>query len=271
MKLSIRSLIIAFSPFYKVFQSKKSEIFVNQPLKVSEILVEHNIKHLPSCVRKYLAYTGSIGKPIPQNVYIEFDASMYQKQNDKPMKSNSKQYNFYGGDYSRLFLMKSSKMGICFQALHIYKDHQASFKVKLAGMLNIVNINGNELTKAETVTFLNDMCFFAPANLVDKRLAWEELSPLSVKVTLTNSTFTVSAILYFNERGELINFISDDRSALQPDGTMKVVRWSTPVGDYRKFDERWIPTYGKTIWHYPEGEFTYGVFILKKINYNVTK
>jgi len=81
----------------------------------------------------------------------------------------------------------------------------------------------------------------------------------------------VSAILYFNETGELINFVSDDRSALQDDGTMKQVRWETPVSDYGEFDGRKVPTYGKTIWNYPEGDFTYGVFTLKSIRYNISE
>ena len=186
------------------------------------------------------------------------------------MKSYSVQYNFYG-NYARLFLMKAGKMSIPFRALHVYRDHQATFQVKVAGLFKVVDIKGEELTKAETVTLLNDMCIFAPGSLTDSRLTWTELSALSAKVTLTNGKYIVSAILYFDQTGELINFVSDDRSALQDDGTMKEVRWSTPVSDYKEFEGRKIPTVGKTIWHYTEGDFTYGVFRLRSITYNVSE
>ena len=248
----------------------KSEEFASQPLKTEIILEEKDVAHLPACVQKYLNYTGAIGKSKPQNVCIEFDADMYQKPGDKPMKSYSIQYNFYG-NYSRLFLMKASKMCIPFKAIHLYINEQASFQVKVADMFKVVDISGEEITKAETVTLLNDMCIFAPGSLVDKRLSWKEIDPLSTQVTLTNGKYVVSATLYFNELGELINFMSDDRSALQDDGTMKQVRWTTPVSDYKEFDGRKIPTVGKTIWHYPESEFTYGVFKLKSIAYNLEK
>jgi hypothetical protein len=234
------------------------------------ILQDEETAHLPYCVKRYLVYTGVIKKSKPQNVYIEFDAEMYRKPGDKPMKAYSVQYNFYG-KYSRLFLMKASKMGIPFRALHIYTDYQALFHVKVAGLFNVVDISGEELTKAETVTLLNDMCIFAPGSLADKRLTWNEIDSLSTKVTLTNGNYVVSAILLFNELGELINFISDDRSALQDDGTMKLVRWMTPVSNYREFEGRMIPTFGKTIWNYPEGDFTYGIFNLRTIKYDVTK
>jgi hypothetical protein len=88
---------------------------------------------------------------------------------------------------------------------------------------------------------------------------------------LTNGAFKVSAWLFFNDKGELINFVSDDRSALQDNGTLKTYRWSTPVNDYKEFEGRRIPTYGETTWHYPDGDFTYGRFRLKSIKYNVSQ
>lgn len=260
----------ACSTSKKVFLEKKSQEFASQPLMTENVLTEQEITHLPACVQKYLAYTSAVGKSKTQNMCIEFDADMYRKPGDKSMKSYSIQYNFYG-NYSRLFLMKAGKMGIPFRALHIYKNEQASFQVKVAGLFKVVDIKDEELTKAETVTLLNDMCIFAPGSLTDNRLTWNELSALSAKVTLTNRMYVVSAILNFNERGELINFVSDDRSALQDDGTMKQVRWSTPVSDYKEFEGRKVPTVGKTIWHYTEGDFTYGVFRLRSIKYNVSE
>lgn len=262
--------LTSFTSSIKIFQLRKSEEFASQPLNAENTLSKEEIAHLPACVQKYLSYAGAIGKSKPQNVCIEFDAEMYRNPGDKPMKSQSVQYNFYG-DFSRIFFMKASKMGIPFRALHIYKNAQASFQVKVADLFKVIDITGEELTKAETVTVLNDLCIFAPGCLADKRLTWSEIGALSAKVTLTNGKYMVSAILYFNELGELINFMSDDRSALQDDGTMKQVRWTTPGSDYKEFDERKIPTAGKTIWHYPEGEFTYGVFKLKSIHYNLIK
>jgi hypothetical protein len=188
----------------KVFQLRKSEEFARQPIKVESLISKEETAHLPACVQKYLDFTGAIGKSKPQNMCIEFDAEMYRKPGDKPMKSYSIQYNFYE-NYSRLFLMKASKMGIPFRALHLYINGQASFQVKVAELFKVVNVNGEELTTAETVTLLNDMCIFAPGSLIDKRLTWDEIDSLSTKVTLTNGKYVVSAILYFNESGELIN------------------------------------------------------------------
>jgi hypothetical protein len=252
-----------------VYISKVKDEFIKQPTGSEEILTEKDIEHLPLPVRKYIQYSGAIGKSKPQNVRITFNAKMLSKPGAAPMNATSEQYNFLGS-LTRLFLMKASKMLVPFHACHVYCYETATFVVRIANLFNVVDVKGDDLTTAETVTFLNDMCIFVPGNLYDKRLTWKEIDSLSCAVTIENGKYRVSAILYFNEKGELINFVSDDRSALQNDGKLKKARWSTPVKEYKEIDGRRIPTYGETIWNYPEGDFTYGTFTLKSINYNVT-
>ena len=233
-----------------------------------KILSVTEIEHLPPPVQKYLVYTGAVGKSKPRNMCIGFDAEMFRKPGEEPMRASSWQYNFFDR-YSRIFLMSARKMFIPFSALHIYSDLQASFVVRVGGVFKVVDLSGDALTKAETVTFLNDLCLFAPGGLADERLSWRETDSLTARVTLVNGPYEVSADLFFNQQGQLINFVSDDRSALQDDGTLRQARWSTPVRDYREVNGRMVPTYGETIWHYPEGDFVYGKFRFKNIGYDV--
>ena len=51
---------------------------------------------------------------------------------------------------------------------------------------------------------------------------------------------------------------------------MKQYRFSTPVKEYIQINGINIFKYGETVWHYPDGEFAYGKFYLKSIEYNVT-
>ena len=139
-------------------------------------------------------------------------------------------------------------------------------EVKLFGLFPVVQAKGIEMNKAETVTVFNDMCLMFPASLIDKRIQWEPIDSKSVKAVFTNGSNKITANLYFNETGQLINFISDDRYAISD---MKQYRFSTPVKDYKLINGRNIPTYGEAVWHYPEGEFIYGKFYLKIIEYNV--
>ena len=268
--MDLTDVIKSSLSFAIAYSKKVKRELASQPYSDKAILIESDIAHLPAPARRFVAFSGAIGKSKPQNVRIAFEAELWSNPRAKPMKASSDQYNFFG-DYTRIFLMKASKLLIPFHAFHIYKEKEATFRVRVANLFNMVDIKGEELTTAETVTFLNDMCLFAPGNLCDKRLSWKEIDPFSCKVILQNGSYKVSAILYFNEKGELVNFVSDDRYALQDDGKMRRARWSTPVKDYNVIDGRRIPTYGETIWNYPEGDFTYGVFRLSSIKYNVAQ
>ncbi|MCW7458384.1 hypothetical protein ND856_16355 [Leptospira bandrabouensis] len=250
------------------FESTVESDFNKQPLGEEKILRMADIKHMPSIVQKYLLYTGVIGKPQVQNIRIVFKELMYKNSKAQPLDSTSDQYNFFRYP-SRHFFMKASMMGIPFRVLHSYSDEKATMLVRVASLFNAVDLAGENLSETETVTLLNDLCLFAPSALIQKNISWEKRDSLSVKVNFKNGKYNVSAILFFNQKGELVEFVSEDRSALQDDGSLRKVRWTTPVRDYREFHGVKVPTYGEAIWNYPEGDFTYGKFFLQKIEYNL--
>ena len=251
------------------FLARVKKELVVQSLQPVRLLTHADLAHLPAPVEHYIVYTGAVGKEIPQNMRIVFDANMTRKPGASPMNARSVQYNFLDNP-ARLFFMKASEFLVPFRVLHAYADRRATMQVRVAGLFNAVDLSGEELSRAETVTILNDLCAFAPACLIRDNCAWEEVDAHSARVFFTNGPYTVSALLEFNDAGELVNFVSDDRSALQDDGTLKRLRWWTPLRDYRDFNGRKIATRGDAIYGYPEGPFCYGSFTLKDIRFNVT-
>lgn len=233
-------------------------------LSKNDLLLETDIGSLPLPVQKYIRYVGAIGKPKPKNMKIVFDGEMREKGKDF-FKFTSTQYNFFNNP-ARLFFMKASMLGTVVPGYHCYQNGTASMQVKLFGLFNVVNIKGNELNKAETVTLFNDMCLAAPATLIDKRIEWILIDDFSAKAFFTNGNIKIAATLYFNFKGQLINFISDDRYAVKE---KTQIRFSTPVKNYTLLNGRQIMQYGEAVWHYPEGEFVYGKFNLRSIEYNV--
>ena len=241
--------------------------FAAQPLVDMPTLTEADLAHLPAPVRRYVARSGAIGRPRLQNVRVVFDALMWRKRGQAPMRAISIQYNFFGRP-ARLFLMKARMFGLPTHALHLYRGDAATFQVRVASLVNVVDQSGDAISSAETVTVLNDMCFFAPASLVDPRLEWEAVDERNARVTFANGRWRVSAVLVFNERDELADFWSDDR----PDSGGGVViprRWNTPIDDYREVGGRRLAQHGTAVWAYPDGPFTYGDFTVRSIDYDV--
>jgi hypothetical protein len=159
--------------------------------------------------------------------------------------------------------------GVPFTAFHRYVGPEATFRVRLASLLTMVDAKRAEMNKSETVTLFNDMVVLAPSTLIDPNIVWEELDPLTVRATWTNEGNTISAILSFDESGALTNFVSDDRYRTVDGKTFENIRWSTSVSDWRMFDGRKLPVKGEAVWQLSDGEFQYGQFEILNVEYNV--
>lgn len=254
-----------FWSFENIFNNDVAAKLETSSKLEKNLLTEKDIEHLPTPVQKYLRYAGVINKGKVNNVKIVFDVLMREKGKDW-FKATSEQYNFFD-EPTRLFFMKGKMFGMTVPGYHRYAEAKATMDIRLFGLFSIVNQSGEIMDKAETVTLFNDMCLMVPATLIDKRIQWEPMDSLTTKAVFTNRGISISATLYFNEAGQLINFISDDRTAISD---MKQYRFSTPVKDYKNINGINVPTYGEAIWHYPDGEFVYGKFNLKSIEYNLT-
>lgn len=231
----------------------------------NELITENDLEPLPELVQNYLRYFGVVGKPKIYNVKIEFEGEMRDKGKDW-FKFTSEQYNFFDSP-TRLFFMKAKVKGLPTSGYHKYTKEGASMQIKLLSLFPVVNLNQPELFKTETVTFFNDLCLFAPGALIDKRITWKSIDDTSVQAIFKTNDTSISAILYFNEEGQLVNFVSEDRMAVDE---MKTITFSTPSGNYQNINGFNLPTYGEATWHYPDGEFVYGRFNLKSVEYNVT-
>jgi hypothetical protein len=252
------------SRFENSFRKDVQENFLHNNAMPTELLTEADLQHLPEPVQRYLKYAGVVGKPKVKNVRIVFEGQMREKGKDW-FHFTTVQYNFFE-EPTRLFFMKAKMFGTTVPGYHHYIKANAVMDIRLFGLFPIVQKSGDVMNKAETVTLFNDMCLMAPATLIDKRIAWQPIDSLSAKAVFTNGSISISAVLYLNEQGQLVDFISNDRSAVTD---MKQYPFSTPCSNYKKYNGYNVMSEGDAVWHYPDGKFTYGKFILKEIEYNV--
>jgi len=151
--------------------------------------------------------------------------------------------------------------------LHRYLGDRATMQVRLGGLFEIANAAGPIMTQSETVTLFNDMCLLAPGALVDAGVRWEMVGGQQVRGTFSNAGQTVSAVLTFDDAGDLVGFVSQDR--YQSDGkTHRLFPWSTPVREFRDFGGVRLARSGEARWREPAGEWTYADFELRRITYN---
>jgi hypothetical protein len=232
------------------------------------LLGEPDLAPLPAAVRRYVRLSGALGEPRVRSFRARFHGEIRSGPETRWMPFTGEQTNCYD-EPSRCFIMTASLAGIPFQALHVYAGARASMRVKVAALVRVAEASGPEMDRSETVTLFNDMCVFAPGTLVDDRIGWEEIDARHVRATFTNAGHTIRAVLSFNDAGELVDFVSDDRSQASADGrTLTRARWSTPLGAYRAFGPYRLSTGGEARWHTPELEFAYIRFAVDRLEFN---
>jgi hypothetical protein len=236
----------------------------------NNILTEQHIRDLPEAVKKYIRYTGQLGKNKTSTYKAEFEGEI-RASNKKPwMKFKACQYSEATGP-TRLFFIKATMKGLPVDGYHRYKNGKATMDIRALSLIKVQFAEGREMDIAETVTHFNDMCLLAPGSLIDTRIRWKELNEKQVGASFTNKGITINATLEFSEKGELINFISDDRYFITPTKQLQKARWMTPVSDYKEINGVRFPSYGEAVWVLPDGKFTYARMSINNIEINPVK
>lgn len=220
------------------------------------VLTEADIAHLPELVQRYLRVTGAVGRPRIRHFRARWRGRIREAPGDPWMTFTAEQVNFTGPP-ARFFLMDARRSGLPVDVYHAFAHGSASMRARVLSLIPVVDERGPELTRAETVTLFNDLCLLAPAALIDSAVEWEAIDENSVRARYTLGENTISAVLEFNDAGELVDFVSDDRSQTADGGRLIPLRFSTPVREYVTFGDRRLMTRGEGRWHPPEGAFTY--------------
>lgn len=236
-----------------------------RPIPPVPAVTEDDLGSLPSLLQVYLRRVGAVGSPRVRNVRLEFEAQMRSSATSPWMQSTATQYGFFAPP-ARLFHMNAKRGRVPIEVLHEYLGGAATFGVRIAGLVPIVNKSGIGITHDETVTLMNDVLVLAPAAVLDLPFTFEPIDGRSVHATFRNAGFVVTATLTFDADGDLIGFASGDRAHDRKGGA---AIWSTPISAYAKVDGIRVGTQGDANWIDATGEWTYGHFLIRSIAYNV--
>ena len=229
-------------------------------------LAEADIAHLPAPVQRYLRRAGAVGRPPVTMVHVTFDATLHREPGGPGMSGLAHQIDVLDPP-RRLYFMTTRMSGLPVSVLHDYAPEEAGMQVRAARLFDVVNLRGRDFARIESVTFLNDLCVFAPSALAGPGFAWTPIDDRSAQVAYTIGPHTVTATLFFDEAGDLVDFASDDRADISA-GEPKRMRWTTPLSDFREIDGRRVPGRGEAIWHREDGPFTYGTFTVRDVTFN---
>lgn len=113
--------------------------------------------------------------------------------------------------------------------------------------------------------YLNEMMWF-PTAFLGENISWKAIDDDSAQVTLTIEDKRVSAIIYFDKEGRLVNFRSE--RYMSNGSSFSLETWETPITGYDRINDFNLPSKGSAIWKLENGDYKYIEISVTEIKYN---
>jgi hypothetical protein len=136
---------------------------------------------------------------------------------------------------------------------------------KLAGLVTVFDVRGEELDQGTTVRYLNEMMWF-PSAFLGENITWQGVDDSCARVTFHDRGQQVSARMDFDEAGRLVNFCTKRYREVQ--GEFSLDDWSMPITGYGVLAGLNLPVQGQAVWHLPSGDLPYADLTITEIEYN---
>lgn len=222
----------------------------------AEPITEADLAPQPPLVATYLRRSGAVGRPRAAAFRAVLSGRIRSTPGSPWMAFVGEQVNTVGAHITRWFRMDATMLGLPVDVLHVYTDGAATMSAAACSAISVASASGPELGRSETVTVLNDVCVLAPWALVGLLVDWEPVDDRRVRAGYSCGEHPVSAVLVFDDAGDLVDFVSEDRSRIDGSRSDRLI-WSTPVGELTELGTGRVPTVGSAWWHAPEGAYPY--------------
>lgn len=220
----------------------------------NSIYTSGEIETLPVPVQRFLDYSGIIGTPRIKQVTLEQEGLFKTGRHKSWVPFTATQvFNIEEASFEWKVKMKMAPL-VTVKGSDALREGQGSMKIKLFGILPIVNEKGPEMDQGAMTRYLSETIWF-PQAFLDDHISWEAIDSLSARATFTIDEKTVNGVFHFNEMGQVTHFTCERYAA---EGRDMVLRpWRTPVYEYSEMNGLQIGVKGRAIWEYPDDEFTY--------------
>lgn len=261
--LIVASITIFSIAFRRRVKKEAVELLSKSGKETKGVVTEEDLRRLPEPVRKYLEYTKIIGKEKTRTVRLKEKGFFRQKEGQKWTPFQAEQYYTTNPPAFIWFGAINIAPLLSITARDMYFEGKGNMLIKLLSTLTVADAKGREMDEATLMRYLDEMMWFPTAYLNDY-IRWESIDAKSAKATISDKGITASAILYFNEKGELKNFVGERLCS----ATGKKETWSTPVIEYNEINGVKIPIKGEGVWNLSSGDFSYIRLEITDIEYN---
>lgn len=230
-----------------------------------DIVTADRLEGLPAPVRRYMEWTGVVGKPWIRTAYIR-QSGHFRQGRDKPWMPMTAEQVFSVDPPGMVWKASFKMYGLpLMKARDSYKDGQGHMFGKAAGLFTIFDDRSEKLTLGTQTRYMSEMIWFPIAYLSDY-ITWTAVDDHSADVAMTDHGRTVSGRMFFDDLGRPTTF--ETMRYMGNGDVYTLTPWHTPNLEYGVRGGLNIPVRGTVGWDLPDGELTYGDFSIVSVEYN---
>ncbi len=235
----------------KTVSSKfNSKDFINLPLNVKKYLRKAIKNKSNNPVVTHITLVGKT-RPTPKAEWMDYNSKIYYSTTSPNYIEVS-----YVSKYNYLWD----------KTTNIYTNEKATTETKFLSIMKTNEFSGNKLNTSYLVKYLM-LAFTSPTTLLpSKNVHWKKTSGFSSRVIIWDEHLKGDAVFYFNKRDEITKIVSNNRYMPGKIDYSKK-QFTIHLANYKNIGSYYIPTYFEFQWNLPEGDFTFGRFLISDINY----
>lgn len=228
-------------------------------------ITEAMLDPLPEPVRRYMHWSGVVGKPWIHTAYVQQEGR-FRMAADRPWMPMKAEQVFVTDPLAMEWRARFKMFGLpLFMANDSYREGQGRMFGKAAGVFTIFDDRTEKLTLGTLTRLLSEMIWF-PIAYLGVNVTWTAVDEHSADVALTDHGRTASGRMFFDEMGRPLTF--EAMRYQGKNGEYTLLPWHTPNLEYGLRDGLNIPVHGEVYWVEPEGKLTYGDFKIVAVEYN---
>ena len=219
---------------------------------------------LPEPVRRYLRYTGVVGRPFPGTIRLRQKGRMRPGPGQPWLPVDAEEH--YSVQPPGFVWAGTARVGplAVARARDMYAEGKGRMLVKVASLWPVVDASGEQMDQAAMMRYLSEMIWF-PAAFLAANISFEPVDGSSARVALTDHGRTVTGTMFFDQQGRLTDFVA---RRYRTAGASDPETWSTPVTGYGEFEGLRLPARGTAIYKLPGGDLEYIDVTITDLHYD---
>lgn len=223
------------------------------------------LRSLPEPVRRYMRYTGVVGKRRIDSVRLK-QIGRFRPGPERPWMSMRAEQYFTTDPPGFVWNAGFRSAGLpLLRARDVYNGGAGHMRARLAGLVTLFDVRGEKLDQGAMLRYLSEMLWF-PTSFLGDNITWHSIDDRSAGVTFEDRGRCVCGRMFFDDIGRPVDFTARRHRAVGDEFSLD--SWSTPISGYACLAGLNLPVRAQAVWHLPSGDLPYADLEITEIHYD---